>query len=454
VKREIEVIILAAGQGSRMRSKLPKVLHKVAGKPMLAHVIDSAKSLQPRAIHVVIGHGGDQVITAINDDALHWVRQQQQLGTGHAVAQAMPKVQPDSMLLIAYGDVPLVASNTLAALIARADDSTVALLTVVLNDPTNYGRIVRQQGEICAIVEEKDADQDQRNINEINTGILAVTAEKLSRWLPQLSADNAQGEFYLTDIIAMAVADGMTVQACEPGSVMEVEGVNNRMQLAAVERYYQQQQAYRLMSEGATLADPDRIDVRGELVVGEDVFIDINCVFIGAVTLAAGVSIGPNCVIEDSTVGTGTTIKPNSVLEKATVAANGDIGPFARLRPGAILEDGVKIGNFVEVKNTTLAAGSKANHLAYLGDAMIGKGCNIGAGTITCNYDGAFKHKTTLGDDVFIGSNSTLVAPITIADGAFVGAGSTVTKAIAPNQLAVGRGKQRNIDGWKKPVKS
>jgi bifunctional UDP-N-acetylglucosamine pyrophosphorylase/glucosamine-1-phosphate N-acetyltransferase len=454
VKKNIEVIILAAGQGSRMRSALPKVLHKVAGKPMLSHVIDSALALKPLAVHVVVGHGGDQVISATGDQALQWVRQQQQLGTGHAVAQAMPNVQADSLVLIAYADVPLVKTGTLEALLAVADNSTLALLTVVLEDPGNYGRIVRSDGEICAIVEEKDADAQQRNIDEINTGILAVNADKLGRWLPQLSADNAQGEFYLTDIIAMAVADGMRVQSCSPASAMEVEGVNNRMQLAAVERYYQQQQAYRLMMAGATLADPDRIDVRGELVVGEDVFIDINCVFIGAVSLAAGVSIGPNCVIEESTIGAGTTIKANSVLEQASVAANGDIGPFARLRPGAVLAENVKIGNFVEVKNTQLAAGSKANHLAYLGDAVIGKGCNIGAGTITCNYDGAFMHKTTLGDDVFIGSNSTLVAPITIADGAFVGAGSTVTKTIEANQLAVGRGKQRNIDGWKKPVKS
>jgi len=436
-----------------MRSKLPKVLHCVAGKPMLSHVINSAKVLAPRAIHVVVGHGGDQVIAAIDDDVLQWVRQEQQLGTGHAVAQAMPNVQADSLILIAYGDVPLVNSNTLSALLATADDTTLALLTVTLDDPSNYGRIVRRDGEICAIVEEKDADEDQRCIDEINTGIMVVTAEKLARWLPQLSADNAQGEFYLTDIIALAVADGMRVQSCEPNSVMEIEGINNRLQLAAVERYYQQQQACRLMLQGATLADPDRIDVRGTLTVGEDVFIDINCVFIGRVSLADGVCIGPNCVIENSTVGQGTTIKANSVLEQAEVAANADIGPFARLRPGAVLADGVKIGNFVEVKNTTLAAGSKANHLAYLGDAVIGQGCNIGAGTITCNYDGAFKHQTTLGDDVFIGSNSTLVAPITIADGAFVGAGSTVTKTIEPNQLAVGRGKQRNIDGWKKPAK-
>jgi len=436
-----------------MRSKLPKVLHRIAGKAMLSHVISSAKALVPKAIHVVVGHGGDQVIAAIDDDSLQWVRQEQQLGTGHAVAQAMPNVHADSLVLIAYGDVPLVNTSTLSALLATADDNTLALLTVTLDDPTNYGRIVRRDGEICAIVEEKDADEDQRCIDEINTGILVVTAAKLGSWLPQLSADNAQGEFYLTDIIALAVADSMRVQSCEPSSQMEVEGINNRLQLAAVERYYQQQQAYRLMLEGATLADPDRIDVRGELSVGEDVFIDINCVFIGAVTLADGVSIGPNCVIENSTIGPDSVIKANCVLEQATVSADADIGPFARLRPGAVLADRVKIGNFVEVKNTTLAAGSKANHLAYLGDAVIGLDCNIGAGTITCNYDGAFKHKTTLGDNVFIGSNSTLVAPITIADGAFVGAGSTVTKAIEPNQLAVGRGKQRNIDGWKKPVK-
>lgn len=452
--KNIEVIILAAGQGTRMRSKIPKVLHCVAGKPLLVHVIDAAKSLKAEKIHVVVGHGAEQVIEAVADNTIQWVHQTEQLGTGHAVAQAMSYVNPENTVLIAYGDVPLIKTSTMSCLVSAASSSTLSLLTVFLENPSNYGRIVRESGEILSIVEEKDADEQQRAINEINTGILAVSGEKLSQWLPKLSARNAQGEYYLTDIIAMAVNDGMKVIAQHPQSEMEVEGVNNRLQLAAVERSYQQQQAVRLMLEGATLADPDRIDIRGSLSIGEDIFIDINCVFIGDVTIADGVAIGPNCVIENSTIGAGTVLKANCVLENATVAEMGDIGPFARLRPGAVLANKVKIGNFVEVKNTSLGEGSKANHLAYLGDTTLGSNCNIGAGTITCNYDGAYKHKTTMGDDVFIGSNSTLVAPIVIANGAFVGAGSTVTKEILPDQLAVARGKQRNIDGWKKPVKS
>ncbi|MFT5691305.1 MAG: bifunctional UDP-N-acetylglucosamine pyrophosphorylase/glucosamine-1-phosphate N-acetyltransferase [Oceanicoccus sp.] len=452
-KTPTEIIILAAGQGKRMRSKLPKVLHCIAGKPMLVHVIDSARELDVASIHVVIGHGAELVKSTIESPNIKWATQEQQLGTGHAVAQAMPNVDPNSIVLIAYGDVPLIRSSTMGALIAAANENTLALLTVFLDDPSNYGRIVREDNEICAIVEEKDASSQQLEIREVNTGILAVTAKKLNEWLPKLSADNAQNEYYLTEIIAMAVEDGMEVVAQHPRSIMEVEGANDRLQIAALERSYQQQQALRLMMGGATIADPDRIDVRGNITVGEDVFIDINCVFIGDVSIADDVSIGPNCVIENSSVGQGSNIKANCVLENAIVSTNCEIGPFARLRPGSVLNNKVKIGNFVEAKNTIFGEGSKANHLAYLGDSTLGESCNIGAGTITCNYDGANKYKTTLGNNVFVGSNSTLVAPIEIADGGFVGAGSTVTKNISIDQLAIGRGKQRNIDGWQKPVK-
>ena len=448
-----EIIILAAGQGKRMRSKLPKVLHCIAGKPMLGHVIDSVRELDVTRIHVVIGHGAELVKNTFKTSNLQWAIQEQQLGTGHAVAQAMANVDPNSIVLIAYGDVPLIQSSTMGALVAAANENTLALLTVFLEDPSNYGRIVREQNQICAIVEEKDANKQQRAINEVNTGILAVSAKKLNEWLPKLSADNAQQEYYLTEIIAMAVNDGMDVVAQHPASIMEVEGANDRLQIAALERSYQQQQALRLMISGATIADPDRIDVRGNISVGEDVFIDVNCVFIGDVSIADDVSIGPNCVIENSTIGRGSNIKSHCVLEGATVSTDCEIGPFARLRPGTVLNNKVKIGNFVEVKNTVFGEGSKANHLAYLGDSILGESCNIGAGTITCNYDGANKYKTTLGDRVFVGSNSTLVAPIEIADGGFVGAGSTVTKNVLMDQLAIGRGKQRNIDGWKKPVK-
>ena len=448
-----EVVILAAGQGTRMRSRLPKVLHCVAGKPMVRHVIDNAQQLGAQAVHVVIGHGGDSVKQAMGDTAVRWAVQEQQLGTGHAVAQAMPNVNPDSTVLIAYGDVPLVATQTLSALVTAADENTMALLTVKLDDPTGYGRIVRKSGDITAIVEQKDANAEQLEIKEVNTGILAVSATKLNQWLPTLSSENAQGEYYLTDIIAMAVADGMKVEAQHPASAMEVEGANNRLQIAALERFYQRQQADRLMTEGATLADPNRLDVRGNLSVGQDVFIDVNCIFIGEVSIADDVSIGPNCVIENSSIGAGTIIKANSVVENAQVSEHCDIGPFARLRPGTVLANKAKVGNFVETKKAIIGEGSKVNHLSYIGDSNVGKGVNIGAGTITCNYDGANKFTTTIGDGVFVGSNSSLVAPVNIEENATVGAGSTITTDVKNNQLSVARGKQKNIDNWKRPTK-
>lgn len=448
-----EVIILAAGQGTRMRSKLPKVLHCVAGKPMLAHVIDTSRQLGAQAIHVVVGHGAEKVQQCIADKELHWALQEQQLGTGHAVAQAMPAVNDDSVVLIAYGDVPLVTVDTLSTLIDSADQSTLSLLTVSLEDPTGYGRIVRDDDAICAIVEQKDATPDQLSICEVNTGILAVPASKLKKWLPELSSNNAQGEYYLTDIISMAVKDGMRVVAQHPSSQWEVHGVNSRQQLSDLERFYQLQQAQRLMAEGATLADPNRVDVRGKLTIGQDIFIDINCVFIGDVNIGDDVHIGPNCVIENAVIGSGSVINPNSTIENAELADNCEVGPFARLRPGTVMASNSKVGNFVELKKTHLGEGSKANHLAYIGDSQIGKGCNIGAGTITCNYDGVNKFKTTMGDNVFVGSNSTLVAPLEIADGGFVGAGSTVTKNVPESSLAVARARQRNVDGWKRPSK-
>ena len=448
-----EVVILAAGQGTRMRSRLPKVLHQLAGKPMVSHVIDSAKKIQADAIHVVVGHGAEQVKQTLADNELHWAIQEQQLGTGHAVAQAMPAIKPESTVLIAYGDVPLITAETLTGLIEAANDKTLSLLTVHLDNPTGYGRIVRESGAITAIVEQKDAGEEQLLINEVNTGILAVSAAKLNRWLPALSSNNAQGEYYLTDIIAMAVNDGMDVIAQHPQSAMEVEGANNRLQVAALERFYQQQQAQRLMTEGATLADPARIDIRGDLTIGQDIFIDINCVFIGDVSIADDVIIGPNCVIENSTVGRGTVIKANSILENATVAENCDIGPFARLRPGSVLANQAKVGNFVETKKTNIGEGSKINHLTYIGDSNIGKGVNVGAGTITCNYDGVNKFTTNIGDGAFIGSNSSLVAPVNIGSHATIGAGSTISGDVTDNQLSVARGKQKNIEGWKRPTK-
>lgn len=449
----VEVIVLAAGQGTRMRSKLPKVLHCVAGKPMLQHVIDTASKLSAEAIHVVVGHGAEQVKEQLANKAINWVIQQQQLGTGHAVAQAMPHIRDTSIVLVAYGDVPLVSAETLGALLSSCDEHTLSLLTVKLSDPGGYGRIVRVDDKITEIVEQKDAHPEQLLIDEVNTGILAVSASKLNQWLPTLSANNAQQEYYLTDIIAMAVAEGMTVTAHHPATAMEVEGANNRAQIAALERFYQSQQAAKLMADGATIADPARIDVRGDLSVGSDVFIDINCLFIGKVTLGDNVTIGPNCVIEDSSVGTGSVIKANSVLEQARVASDCDVGPYARLRPGTVLADRAKIGNFVETKKADIGEGSKVNHLSYIGDSHLGSNVNIGAGTITCNYDGANKFQTNIGNDVFVGSNSALVAPLTIDEKATIGAGSTITGDVKAQQLSIARTKQRNIDSWKRPTK-
>lgn len=449
----LEVVILAAGQGTRMRSALPKVLHPVAGKPMLGHVIDSARQLQPQGIHVVIGHGADAVRERLAAEDLDFVMQREQLGTGHAVAQAAPALSAEHVLIL-YGDVPLIEVGTLQRLLQKVDDQHLALLTVELGDPTGYGRIVRDAaGAVRAIVEHKDATPEQRAIKEGNTGILAVPGKRLGGWLSRLSNSNVQGEYYLTDVIAMAVADGLTVATEQPLDAMEVQGANDRIQLAELERHYQQRAARRLMAEGVTLRDPARFDVRGDVSVGRDVLIDINVILEGRVLIEEGVEIGPNCVIRNSTLRKGAIVKANSHLDGAELGEGADCGPFARLRPGSVLGAKAHVGNFVELKNAVMGDGAKAGHLSYLGDAEIGARSNIGAGTITCNYDGANKSRTRMGEDVFVGSNSALVAPVSLGDGATTGAGSVVTQDVPANTLAVGRAKQRNIEGWKRPVK-
>ena len=449
----LEIVILAAGQGTRMRSALPKVLHPVAGNSMLGHVIHSARQLQPQGMHVVIGHGAEVVRERLAADDLNFVLQDKQLGTGHAVAQALPHLTADTVLIL-YGDVPLIEVDTLKRLLAKVTAQQLGLLTVTLNDPTGYGRIVRDaQGQVAAIVEHKDASEAQRAIKEGNTGILAVPGARLAEWLGRLSNNNVQGEYYLTDVIAMAVADGLVVATEQPHDPMEVQGANDRRQLAELERHYQLREARRLMALGVTLRDPARFDVRGEVTVGRDVLIDINVVLEGRVEIEDDVVIGPNCVIKDSTLRKGVVVKANSHIEGAIMGEGSDAGPFARLRPGSVLEARAHVGNFVELKNAHLGEGAKAGHLTYLGDAEVGARTNIGAGTITCNYDGANKFKTVLGEDVFIGSNNSLVAPVDILSGATTAAGSTITQNVDTAQLAVGRARQRNIDGWKRPEK-
>lgn len=452
----LHVVILAAGQGSRMKSAVPKVLHPVAGKAMLHHVIDTARQLGAERIHTVIGHGADQVRESLPGTSdVNWVLQREQLGTGHAVAQALPDLPDDARVLVLYGDVPLTSAATLKAMVDDLNDQRLALLTVTLDDPQGYGRIIRNgAGNVQAIVEQKDASAGQQAIREVNTGILAVSARHLKRWLPTLSNSNAQGEYYLTDIIALSVSERITVAVSQPGNAFEVQGVNNRVQLAELERWYQRQQAERLMTEGATLADPARVDVRGELTIGNDLWIDVNVVFEGRVTLGSNVSIGPGCVIRDAVIADGAEIKAHSVIEGAIVGSNAQIGPFARLRPGTELAANTKVGNFVETKKAVVGEGSKINHLSYVGDATLGRGVNVGAGTITCNYDGVNKHQTVIGNGVFVGSNTSLVAPVTVAAEATIGAGSTITRNVAESELAVARGKQRNISGWERPRKT
>ena len=449
----LDIVILAAGQGTRMRSALPKVLHPVAGDSMLGHVIHSARQLNPQSIHVVIGHGADIVRERLAADDLNFILQDKQLGTGHAVAQALPELTAENVLIL-YGDVPLIEVETLQRLLKKVSAEQLGLLTVNLADPTGYGRIVRdEQQRVSAIIEHKDATEAQKAITEGNTGILAVPGKRLADWLGRLSNNNAQGEYYLTDVIAMAVNDGLVVATEQPLDAMEVQGANDRKQLAELERHYQQREARRLMSLGVTLSDPARFDVRGDVSVGRDVLIDINVILEGRVVIEDDVVIGPNCVIKNSTLRKGSIIKANSHIDGAVLGEDSDVGPFARLRPGSVLDARAHVGNFVELKNAHLGEAAKVGHLTYLGDAEVGARTNIGAGTITCNYDGANKHRTVLGEDVFIGSNNSLVAPVDISSGATTAAGSTITQDVAEKQLAIGRARQRNIDGWKRPVK-
>ncbi len=450
----LTVCILAAGQGKRMHSDRPKVLHEIGGKPLVGHVIDTARALSTHDPVVVFGHGGDQLKAAFADSSITWIEQREQLGTGHAVGQALQAIPRDGMTLILYGDVPLLQAETLERLINEAADGSFGLLTVNLGDPAGYGRIVRDAaGKVCRIVEHKDASSEELAISEINTGIMAISSADLHRWIPALDNSNAQGEYYLTDCVAAAVADGVKIVSVLAGSEAEVTGVNNRQQLAALERCYQRNHADRLMELGVMLRDPDRIDVRGSLQCGRDVEIDINAVFIGDVTLGDRVRVGPNCVIENAVIGDDVELLPNCVIESASIGDGSRIGPFARVRPETVLGRSVHVGNFVEVKKSRIDDGSKVNHLSYVGDSEIGANVNVGAGTITCNYDGAFKHKTVIEDDVFIGSDTQLVAPVTIGRGATVGAGTTVTDDVGADELVISRVKQKTISGWKRPRK-
>ena len=449
----LKVVILAAGKGTRMKSAMPKVLHRVAHKPMVEHVIDAAGSLGASGTVLVVGHGADQVRATVNRE-VDYVEQTEQLGTGHAVQQAMPMLEADDTVLVAYGDVPLTKPETLKSLISDVSDSNLALLTVVMEDPHGYGRIVRDKnGKVSSIVEQKDATEEQLQIQEINTGILAAKASVLGELLSRIDNKNAQGEYYLTDIFELAVSQGMTVTTHHPTFEWETAGVNSRLQLAELERIYQRNQADLLMEAGVTLRDPNRIDVRGNLTVGQDTTIDVNCIFEGDVTIGSNVSVGPNCCISNASIADGTIIKANTVIEESSVGENCTLGPFARLRPGAELAEDAHIGNFVEIKKSVINKGSKVNHLSYVGDSVVGERVNIGAGTITCNYDGANKHQTIIEDGVFIGSCTQLVAPVVVGENAVIGAGSTITKAVGANQLAFTRAPVKSIDNWPRPVK-
>ncbi|MDN7125347.1 bifunctional UDP-N-acetylglucosamine diphosphorylase/glucosamine-1-phosphate N-acetyltransferase GlmU [Pseudidiomarina terrestris] len=450
----LSVVVLAAGKGTRMRSALPKVLHPVAHKAMVQHVIDSARQLDTDAIHVIYGHGAETLLERLGGQQLNFVEQAEQLGTGHAVQQIVPHINDDEHVLILYGDVPLTRVETLQDLVRAGSGTDLALLTVTLPDPTGYGRIMRDtNGHVTGIVEQKDATPEQLAVTEANTGMMLVHGKALKRWLGQLSNDNAQGEYYLTDIVAMAAQEGVAIASTQPRDIHEVEGANNRVQLAALERAYQQRQAEQLMLDGATLLDPARVDVRGTVRIANDVVVDVNVIFEGQVELGEGVVIESNCILRNCSIAAGARIKSHSIVEDAQVGEDCEVGPYARLRPGSVLEQGAKVGNFVEMKKTRLGKGSKANHLTYLGDAVIGDGVNIGAGTITCNYDGVNKFTTEIDDGAFIGSNSSLVAPVRIGKQATVGAGSTVTKTIEDGELGIARGKQRNITGWQRPQK-
>ena len=450
----MNIVILAAGMGKRMHSSLPKVLHQLAGKSMLEHVITTARNLKPEKLVVVCGHGAEIVRQKVTASDLVYVTQQPQLGTGHAVMQAVPESDETVPTLVLYGDVPLIGAASLTRLAAAAGNDKLGILTVEMDDPTGYGRIIREQGKIRRIVEQKDGNAEELAVHEINTGIMVIPTVPLKRWLSALTNDNAQGEYYLTDIVAKAVSENIDIVSVQPDSFRETLGVNSKSQLAALERIYQQNTAAALLESGVGLADPARIDVRGSLRCGRDVFIDVNCIFEGDVVLADGVTVGANCVIRNCQVGEGAEIRPFCHMDGATVGAGSLIGPYARLRPGADLGEEVHIGNFVEVKNSHIAAQSKANHLAYVGDSTVGSRVNIGAGAITCNYDGANKHRTVIEDDAFIGTNCELVAPVKVGSGATIGAGTTLTKDVPAGSLTVSRTRQTTINDWKRPVKS
>ena len=450
----LSVVILAAGQGKRMKSALPKVLQPLAGRPLLKHVIDTARSLEPAAIHVVYGHGGDQVREVLKDEPVTWALQAERLGTGHAVMQAMPSVPNDHTVLVLYGDVPLISRSTLTELLSRAGSNQTGLLTVELDDPSGYGRIIRdKRGRVRKIVEQKDASRKELRIHESNTGVLAAPARLLKKWLKSLRNDNAQGEYYLTDVVAMAAKEKIAVNPLVTSNVVEVLGVNDKAQLAELESAFRRQVTRDLMLAGVTVVDPARLDVRGTVTHGTDLYIDVNVVLEGNVKLGDRVRIGPNCVLRNSEIGDDTEIHANCVIDGAVIWASCSIGPFARLRPTSTLADGVHIGDFVEVKNSTMGEGSKANHLSYVGDAQVGSRVNIGAGTIIANYDGANKHRTTIADDVHTGSNSVLVAPINVGAGATIAAGSTVVKEIPAGKLTVARARQTTIKDWQRPTK-
>jgi bifunctional UDP-N-acetylglucosamine pyrophosphorylase/glucosamine-1-phosphate N-acetyltransferase len=450
---DLSVVILAAGQGTRMRSSLPKVMHCIAGLPMLEHVYNRSRDLKAKDIHVVYGHGGEHLREYCSDFKVNWVMQEKQLGTGHAVLQAAPHIADDHVVLVLYGDVPLIKTKTLEVLVSSVKNNNVALLTVELDDPSGYGRIIRDGENVTAIVEHKDANEQQRKINEVNTGILALRAGYLGECIGKIDNKNSQGEYYLTDIIAMVVSDGNEIITSQPESASEVEGVNDKKQLSKLERIHQRELVEKIMSEGVTVADVERVDIRGELNIGNDSFIDINTIFEGIVHIGKNVTIGAGCIINNSSIGDGCIIKPYCVIEDVVVEQNVVVGPFARLRPGTLLKENSHVGNFVEIKNTELGKGSKANHLTYLGDAEIGSDVNIGAGTITCNYDGANKHKTVIGDGAFIGSNTQLVAPVTVGRNATIGAGSTITRNADDGALTLSRPEQKVIKGWKRPGK-
>lgn len=453
---KLGIVILAAGQGTRMCSNLPKVLHSLAGKPLLRHVLDTAAQLNPTTIVVVHGHGGEKVLAQFHNAPVQWVQQAQQLGTGHAVQQAMPQLTAVDQVLILYGDVPMIAPTTLQKFIDNHNNGFLGIITAQLSDPKGYGRVIRtnkDNGRIVRIVEEKDGAPHELAIKEINTGIMLADRKRLVDWLSRINNKNAQGEFYLTDVIALAVADGLTVSSVQPQRIQEVMGINDLMQLATMEHYLQQLQAQVLMQQGVTFRDPNRFDLRGELKAGRDVIIDINVIIEGEVIIEEGVHIGPNCLLRNCRIGANTQIYANSIIEEASIGPNARIGPFARVRPGCEIAAAAHIGNFVELKNAHIGAGSKANHLSYLGDCEIGERVNIGAGTITCNYDGVNKHKTIIDDDAFIGSNTALVAPVTIGNEATIGAGSVINKNAPAAKLTLTRPPQRTVEGWNRPQK-